>query len=89
MRSDEVVADTNAVPIGVVSLDDRSLERAVLPTVGKIDEIARKENVSLIVAYLSTLTMRTIGRDNISAIGFDAWTRPSSYVSSTTSVPTG
>src|SRR5436305_3419161 len=49
-RSDEVVTDTNAVPIGLVSLDDRSLERAVLPTICKIDKIPWKENVTLFVA---------------------------------------
>src|SRR5690349_22620314 len=41
-RSDEVVADTNAVPIGLIRLDDRPLERAVLPAIREIHEISGK-----------------------------------------------
>src|SRR4051812_27437021 len=50
-RSDEVVADTNTVPIGLIRLDDRSLERAVLSAVGEIDQISGKEHVAFVVAH--------------------------------------
>src|SRR5881227_4397679 len=42
MRSDEVVTDTKAVPIGLIRLDDRSLERAVLSAIREVHEISRK-----------------------------------------------
>src|SRR4051812_2347022 len=50
-RSDEVVADTNAVPFGLIRLDDRSLERAVLSAIREIHEIAGKKHVALVVAH--------------------------------------
>src|SRR5438105_2903936 len=67
-RSDEVVADTNAVPIGLVRLDDRSLERAVLPAVSEIDEVSRKENVPPRVTHNTNDWAREHFRDGIAGM---------------------
>ena len=50
-RSDEVVADTNAVPIGLIRLDDGPLERAVLPAIREIHQISGEKHVALVVAH--------------------------------------
>src|SRR2546423_12610603 len=50
MRSDEVVTDTNAVPIGLIRLDDCTLECSVLPAVCEIDKVAWEQDVAPRVA---------------------------------------
>src|SRR5829696_9149130 len=44
--SDEVVTDTNPIPVRLFRLDDRSMKRAVLATVGQIDDAARMRQVA-------------------------------------------
>src|SRR5690349_5114315 len=49
-RSDEVVADTNAVPFWLFGLDDGAFEHAILSAVREVDKIAREQHVALVVA---------------------------------------
>src|SRR5689334_19769252 len=67
-RSDEVVADTNPVPFGLIRLDDRPLERAVLPAVREIHEISGKEHVPLVVAHDADDRSRQHLRDRIARV---------------------
>src|SRR5438067_406313 len=67
-RPDEVVADTNAVPIGLIRLDDGSLERAVLPAIGEIHEIPREQDVAAGVAHDAHDRSREHLRDGITGV---------------------
>src|SRR5439155_18950969 len=47
---DEVVADADAIALGILGLDDRPQEHAVAVAVGEIDQFAGMDDVPLLVA---------------------------------------
>src|SRR5438045_8416870 len=67
-RSDEVVADTNSVPIGLVRLDDGSLEGAVLTAIGEIDKVTGEQNIPSRVAHDAHDRSRKHLRDRIARV---------------------
>src|SRR5437867_8147742 len=50
-RSDEVVTDTDTVPICVLRLDDRAPEHPLRRAVGEVHQVAGEQHVALVVTH--------------------------------------